>query len=250
MKILFSVGVALSLASISNAQTDEYEPPKWSGEGAFGAGLTTGNTDTVDVSLGFKLDRHFPKWKVGTYGGYEFGQTDGESTRDRWYIGGQVDRSFTDSIFGFVSASFETDQFSGFENRVFIGSGLGYNVFDRERLRWQIDLSSGYRIDKLADFTVFGPPEMVIAGTTERNFAVRATSTFGYDFNDNVGFTNETTVVWTDLSTQTINIAALNARLTDAITARISAEIRSDTNPPIGFVNTDTATRVSIVYGF
>ncbi|MEL6757060.1 MAG: DUF481 domain-containing protein, partial [Pseudomonadota bacterium] len=69
-------------------------------------------------------------------------------------------------------------------------------------------------------------------------------------FNDNVGFTNDTTVLYAETSTQIGNIAAITASLTDTLSARVSFEVRHDTDPVEGFENTDTISRVSLVYGF
>lgn len=241
---------ALLFASASFAQTTPPDEKKWSGEGAFGAGVTTGNTDTIDISLAVELTRQAETWKLSTEGGYEFGQTDGIDTRNRWYVAGQVDKDFSDSLFGFSRISYEEDAFSGFDSRLFIGAGLGYRIFDEEKLRWTVDVAPGFRIDDVSDSIDPGPPETIIPGGAEQNIAVRGGSAFAYDFNDNVGFTNDTSVVWSEVSTQTINTSAIDAQLTKALKARFSFQVRNDTNPPVGFVNTDTATRLSVVYGF
>jgi putative salt-induced outer membrane protein len=47
-----------------------------------------------------------------------------------------------------------------------------------------------------------------------------------------------------------INIAALTAKLTDILAARVSFEVRNESNPPFGREATDTATRFSLVFGF
>ncbi|MEO0881785.1 MAG: DUF481 domain-containing protein [Pseudomonadota bacterium] len=250
MKPQLLAAIALALATPSFAQEEEEENKGWTGEGSLGAGITTGNTDTVDLAVGLKGTKETELWKYTAEAGYDFGEVEGDTSRNRWFVAGQVDRTFSERFYGFSRITYEQDDFSGFDTRLFAGVGAGYHIFKRERLRWTIEAAPGYRRDEVADTLDLGPPPTIIEGGIENNFALRGSSAFGYDFNENVTFTNDTSVVWTDLSTQTINTTAINAGLTDSITARISFEVRNDTNPPDGFVNTDTATRLSIVYGF
>ncbi|MEM9668583.1 MAG: DUF481 domain-containing protein [Pseudomonadota bacterium] len=250
MKLQVVAAAALALAAPSFAQDEEEEPKGWTGEGSLGAGITTGNTDTVDLAVGLKGAKETETWKYSGEAGYDYGEVEGDATRNRWFVAGQIDRTFGERIFGFTRVTYEQDDFSGFDTRLFVGFGLGYRIFKGKRLRWTVEAAPGYRRDEVADILDLGPPPTIIEGGIENNFAARGSSAFAYDFNENVTFTNDTNVVWTDLSNQTINTTALNAGLTDRITARISFEVRNDTNPPDSFVNTDTATRLSIVYGF
>ncbi|MEM6900596.1 MAG: DUF481 domain-containing protein [Pseudomonadota bacterium] len=250
MKFYIAAAAAMVLATPALAQDEEEANTGWTGEGSLSAGITTGNTDTVDLGVGLKGQKETEKWTFAAEAGYDYGEVDGEETRNRWFVAGQVDRKLGERLYAFTRATYEQDNFSGFDTRLFVGVGAGYHIFKGEKLRWTIEAAPGFRRDEVADTLDLGPPPVVIEGGVENNFALRGSSQFAYDFNENVGLTNDTSVVWTDLSTQTINTTALNAGLTDAITARISFEVRNDTNPPDGFVNTDTATRLSIVYGF
>lgn len=251
MRKLVAAIFGLALAGTASAQPTGWADG-WSGEGNLGAGITTGNTDTIDVSIGLKLSKDFDPWKVTAEGGYDFGEVDGVDNRNRWYIGGQGQRDFTDRLYGFVNASYEEDQFSGFDSRLFFGVGAGYHIFKEKPLTWAVEVAPGYRRSVVADAlgVGVGTPVIIAPGFTANDFAIRGSSRFAYDFNDKVTFTNDTDVIWSDTSTQTINTAAVTAQLTEKISGRVSFEVRNDTNPPDGFVSTDTATRVSIVYGF
>ena len=260
MKYIIAAAIGLSISGAANAQSSAPAQASagsqsfwsgWSGEGNLGAGITTGNTDTVDISVGLKLAKEFGPWKVAANGGYDFGQVDGVDNRNRWYVGSDVKRDITDRLYGFGSVSYEEDEFSGFDSRLFIGTGAGYHISKDKPLLWSVEAAPGYRRSVIADETDgLIPPTVIAEGFTANDFAIQGSSQLAYHFNDNVNFTNDTTVTWTDTSTQTINIAALNAKLTEALSARVSFEVRNDTSPPDGFVNTDTATRVSVVYGF
>ena len=250
MKYLLAATASIALAFSASAQ-DEDPPKGWTGEGQLGAGITTGNTDTVDISVGAKLARQYERWKVSLNGGYDFGQVDGVDNRSRWYVGANAQRDITDRLYGFTNVSYEQDEFSGFDSRLFLGVGAGYHIYKEKPLTWSVEAAPGYRRSEIADTTDgLVPPTVLAPGFTANDFAIRGSSRLAYDFNDKVTFTNDTDVIYTDTSTQTINTAAVTAQLTERISGRVSFEVRNDTNPPDGFVSTDTATRVAVVYGF
>lgn len=228
---------ALALAALTLTLPSVAQEASWTGEGSFNAGFTTGNTETTDIGLGVKLARELGIWKASLDASADFGETNSVETRNRFLLGGQLERQFNDRLFGFGRLSYEQDKFSGFETRTFIGGGLGYLAIDREATKWTLEGGPGLRIDELAG-----------TGDTEESFAVRGASNFSHKFNDAVTFSNDTTVTWADVSTQATNVAAITAKLTDKLSGRVSLDVRHDTDPPLGFEQTDTATRIGVVY--
>ncbi|MEL7042601.1 MAG: DUF481 domain-containing protein [Pseudomonadota bacterium] len=224
----------------------------WSGEGSLSAAVTTGNTETTDLGLGVDVVRTQDVWKVGLLANADYGETDGEETKNRIFLGSNLDRQITDRMFGFGQLSYEIDEFSGFESRTFIGGGLGYDILAGEQTTWTIRGGPGFKIDELEavlDETT-DPATVVTPSSTEESLGATARSRFLHQFNDNVKFTNDTNVIYADTSTQIGNISALTATLIDQLSARVSFEVRHDTNPVEGFEDTDTISRVSLVYGF
>jgi len=239
---------AMTIALPAHAQDDENG---WSGEGSLSAGVTTGNTETTDIGLGVDVTRTMNVWKVGVQATADYGETDGEETKNRIFLGTNLDRQINDRLFGFGQLSYEADEFSGFESRAFIGGGLGYEVLNGDATQWTVRGGPGLKIDETEDtIQLIGGIPTVVAGETQESFSVTAQSNFAHAFNDNVAFTNDTTVLYADVSTQIGNVSALTAALTDAFSARISFEVRHDTDPVAGFEDTDTISRVSLVYGF
>lgn len=237
------------LASPVIAQEDE---EGWSGEGSFSAGATTGNTDTTDLGLGLKLSKKDGVWTFGGEANADYGEIDGLESRNRFFLAGNVDRQINDRLFGFGSASYEVDQFTGYDSRTFVGAGLGYEVIDTENMSWDIRGGPGVKIDEVKRIVTTdgtGAP-VIIPAETETSFAGLGKSNFSYAFNESVTFTNVTDVLYAQESTQIGNSAAITASLTDSLSARVSFDVRHDTNPPLGFEDTDTATKVAVVYGF
>jgi putative salt-induced outer membrane protein len=46
------------------------------------------------------------------------------------------------------------------------------------------------------------------------------------------------------------SLSALNVKLSSKLSAQAALQLRHETDPPLGFKNTDRLTRMSLVYGF
>ena len=150
-----------------------------------------------------------------------------------------------------MRTSYEKDEFSGFDSRLFAGGGLGYLIVESERTNWSIQGGPGIKVDEIKPTVeVRNGVPVPVPATTEESFSLVGTSEFSHAFNDAVTLTNSTNFIYAQESTQIGNIIALTAALTDTFSARFSFDVRHDTNPPAGFESTDTVTRASLVYSF
>lgn len=245
IRFAMSAAALLALSPVAAAQDG------WKGEGSFSAGYTTGNTETADLGLGLKLDREAGIWTYSLEAAADYGETDSMETKNRLFLAGEVDRQLNDKLFGFVRSSYEKDEFSGFDSRLFVGGGLGYLIYEGEPLNWSVQGGPGIKIDEVKPTVEVrnGVPTPIPA-TTEESFSVVGSSELTYIFNDAVTLSNTTSVLYATESTQIGNTIALTAALTDTFSARFSFDVRHDTNPPAGFESTDTVTRASLVYSF
>ena len=245
LKMITATTVFLSAASLACAQGED---TRWTGEGSFSAGVTSGNTETRDLGLGLKLAREQGQWRTAVEAFADYGEIDGAESKNRVFLSGQLDRKYSERTYAFGRASYEADQFSGFDSRVFVGGGLGHHILMGDKAKWSIEGGPGIKIDQVKPQTLPGP--VVIPSETVESFSVVGASKYTYAFNDNVKLSNDTNVLYAEESTQISNSLALAAALTGALSARLSFDVRHDTNPPIGFEDTDTATRISLVYAF
>ncbi|HAY07332.1 MAG TPA: DUF481 domain-containing protein [Hyphomonas sp.] len=222
---------------------------KWKGEGSFSAGLNTGNTETSDLGIGLKMARETQVWKNSVEFVADYGTKNGSETKNRMFFAGQTNRTLNDDAFVFARVSHEVDEFSAFDSRSFIGGGFGWQVFEGPPARWSLEGGPGLKFDEVKEITS-GDPPVTVPGRTDESFSFIAASKFGYVFNDAVKLSNDTSLLYADTSTQIGNKASLTALLTKSLSARFSVEVRHDTDPKPGFEETDTATRMSIVYAF
>lgn len=253
MQRILAIGlVALSIVAAPAGAQEEDAKTGWTGEGSVSAGVTTGNTETTDLGVGINMTREEGVWAFGVEALADYGEIEGAESKNRWFLAGNVDRQINDRLFGFGRASYEKDEFSGFDSRTFVGGGLGYDVLIGDKRSWTIRGGPGLKIDEIGEIitTDATGATVITPGVTEESFSIVAASDFQYAFNDNVKLTNNTNALYAETSTQLNNSLALTAKLSDALSARISFDVRHDTEPPEGFEATDTATRFSLVYGF
>lgn len=240
--------LTLSLIGAALNGTAMAQDPVWTGEGSFGAGFTTGNTETSDYGLGLKGAREAGEWKASAEALADYGKTDGVESKNRAFLAGQLDRSFGERTYTFGRVSYERDQFSGFDSRSFAGLGFGHRILTGETTAWSIEGGPGIKMDEIAETVLPGP--VIVPGDTQTSFSVIGASKFAHSFNENVKLTNDTSALYAETSTQWTNSLAATAALTRGLSARFSVDLRYDTEPPQGFEQTDTATRVSLVYAF
>ncbi len=234
--VIIAAAASLAFAAPALAQ-DADETPEWEGEGSLSAGYTTGNTETTDFGAGVKLKHNGNLWSQSGQVSADYGETDSVETKNRIAAAGQVDRILTDRLSAYGRVTYEKDEFSGFENRYFVGGGLSYDVIVGEPTTWTVQGGPGYRVD-----------EIRTTGASEESLGISAGSRFAHQFNDNVALSNDTDVIYSETSTQIINSLGLTFDLMGNLSARISYDVRHDTDPPAGFEKTDTATRFSLVY--
>jgi len=220
----------------------------WSGEGSFGAGVTTGNTETSDYNAGVKLAHRGAQWAQSGEFAAEYGETEQVESKNRLRAAGQIDRFFGERASSYGRLTWDRDEFSGFENRYFVGLGAAYKVIVSEASAWTLQGGPGYRIEEVREQMSDDDPPVTIPASTEESFGAALGSRFKHQFNPFVEVTDDTDVTYSETSTRLTNSLAFNFRLVEGLSARLAYEVNHDTNPPEGFAATDTATRFSVVY--
>ena len=210
----------------------------WSGEAALTGSKTTGNTDTTDVGLGLDLTKSEDLWRHKFNASFDYGETDSLKNRQRLVLGYQIERDFTERLYGYANADYFQDDFGAFETGYFIGSGLGYKLVLPEPLGWDIAAGAGYRSQKSQ-----GP-----LSVTENELALRASSDLDYQFNDAVSLYNNSEILWSDSDTYIWNETGLTAQLMGNLAARASFRVDNHSTVPAGRKKTDTITRLGVVY--
>ena len=254
MKYIICAAACAALTGLAATASAEETEKKdgWSGEGALSAGMTSGNTDTSDVGLSFDVDHVTGSWDYGFQGQFDYGKQDGEETRNRAFLGANIDYDIGERMFTYARGSYEVDQFTGFDSRSFVGGGLGYRFLGWEPVSWVIRGGPGVKVDEVKRVITTDDlgGALIIPAETVTSVAVLGKSKFEWALNDKVTLSDMTDIIYAEESTQISNGLALTAQINGSLSARFGFDTRYDTNPPLGFESTDTATKIGVVYKF
>jgi putative salt-induced outer membrane protein len=210
----------------------------WSGSGEAGGFISSGNTDTQGVAIGVTVAKETRQWKHTLRGFVDYQRQDDVTTRERYFAGYEGNYNITPNFYALATLSWERDPFSGFNRRFSESLGLGYKIINDETVKLSVEGGPALRQTRFTN------------GVDDNAFAARAAGNFWWKINDGLEFTQSGLLFYDSFNTSTQAISALTAKLSGALSARASFQFNSESNPPLGRENTDTVSRVTIVYSF
>jgi putative salt-induced outer membrane protein len=123
-------GMALTLALalvVTPARAADKDSP-WKARSEMSFVRTGGNSDTQTfaglgaISLSLTPNRYFLT-ATGLYS-----EDDNETSASRWRVGARYERALTQRLFAFAEANYLKDTFAGFDSKIELGPGLGYDI--------------------------------------------------------------------------------------------------------------------------
>jgi putative salt-induced outer membrane protein len=210
----------------------------WSGSGEAGGFISSGNTDTKGVAIGVNFAKETRQWKHSVRGFVDYQQQDGVTSRERYFAGYEGNYNITPNLYALLTLSWERDPFSGFDRRFAQSIGLGYKVINSDNVKLSLEGGPALRQTRFTN------------GIDDNAFAARAAGNFWWKINEGLEFTQSGLLFYDSFNTSTQAISALTAKLSGDLSARASFQFNSESNPPLGRENTDTVTRLTIVYSF
>ncbi|MBT8471559.1 MAG: DUF481 domain-containing protein [Marinicaulis sp.] len=211
----------------------------WDGKIQAGASFASGNSDNLALGLALDAARTAGAFTHNVKAFIDIAESNDVTNQKRWGGEYQLDYAFSDRTYAYTRFSYEEDEFSGFDYRLFGGVGLGHFLYKSESLTWKIEGGPGYR---------YSPIDLT--REIEEQFAFYAASETDWVIREGVAFSQDFYVTWTSPTTTFQSVSALTTSLTEAISTALTLEYRYETDPPDGRVNSDTVARASVVYGF
>lgn len=214
----------------------------WTGNGEFGALASTGNSQDVGVTAGFKANRVGLTWRHRVTARFDFQSSDGDTTRERYIASYEPSFDLSPKAFVFGLAQYEKDEIQGFSSRYSASTGIGYRPFDRDGLRLELKGGPAWRRTVLVDPMQESEDDTYLAalGAVELEWRIAENLTLTESANAFMHSDNSTFAALT----------GLEAGIAERLKARLSYGIEHDTDPPENTKPTDTLSRISLIYDF
>ncbi|WP_221902303.1 DUF481 domain-containing protein [Croceicoccus marinus] len=214
----------------------------WTGKGEFGALASSGNSEDLGVTAGFRTSRVGINWRHRINARFDFQSSDGDTTRERYLFAYEPSFDLSPRAFVFGLAQYEKDEIQGFSSRYSGSSGIGFRPFDRDGLRLELKGGPAWRRTVLVDPLMESEDDTYLAGlgAVELEWRIAESLTLTESANAFVHSDNSTFAALT----------GLEAGLGNRLKARLSYSIEHDTDPPENTKPTDTLSRISLIYDF
>ncbi|MEQ8934227.1 MAG: DUF481 domain-containing protein, partial [Amphiplicatus sp.] len=213
--------------SVDAEELQPAEPPTWlklgdwDGKATASGIVATGNSDTAAAGLHIDARREFSYFTHNISLYFDYGTSKGVKSQQRWGAAYKLDYLLGDNTYAYGRVSYDEDEFSGFDYKVFGGLGIGHNFYDTKTFKLKVEGGPGYQyspidnsreIDNRAAFYASG----------ELHWIIRP----GLKFQQNLNAT------WTSPTSTLISNSAITTALTDTLSTGISFLYRYETDPP------------------
>ncbi len=220
----------------------------WTGKGELGGFRATGNSSNSGVTAGISLKREGIDWTHKLRARVDYQRNNGVTSREQYFAAYEPNYNISNRVFVYGLAQYERDRFQGFSARYAVSGGVGYQIIDEPDIQLSAKAGPAYRVTEFVD------------GTSESRLAALLGIDFDWTITDRLKLTHDTNAVAetggsatliVDSSNTSLNlVTGLNAKISDRVSARLSYAIEYDSNPPAGAEQTDTLSRVTLIYDF
>jgi len=217
----------------------------WTGAVELNGSSSTGNNETTNVGTKVRFKRRGYDWRHDFAGSADYGEASGNTNKQRFRVSYKVGRDLSERSYLYLNADYYSDDFGAYKTGYFAGGGYGYTVLRDGPTHWKLEAGAGFRSQN-ARLKPTVPNDPV---SQRESFAsTRLFSELEHDFSDTVSFSNDTELFYSDVDTYVINETAVTSDMFGAFALRASFRVESHTDAPRGRENTDTVSRIGIVY--
>lgn len=199
---------------------------------------TSGNTETASFNGKLALGWDLEKWRHAVVMSSIRSEEDGITTAENHQAGYKLDRKLDEKNYLFFLASWEQDEFSGFDEQTSQAVGYGRRMLETDTQLLDLEIGVGARQTELSD------------GTERDETIGRLAGNYKWQFSETSDFTQKLAVESGDENTYTESVTGLSLQVMGNLDLAISYTIKRNSDVPLGNENTDTYTTVSLQYDF
>ncbi len=211
----------------------------WTGNATASGLVSSGNSE--NAAAGLLVEAHLPDGdfthNMRAY--FDYGRSQGVKNQQRWGGSYKLDYVFDERTFAYARISYDEDEFSGFDYRLFGGFGVGHKLILNEAVALKVEGGPGYQ---------YAPID--VTREVDSQFAFYASGEFDWVIRDGLKFEQDMNATWTEPTTTIISTSTLTAAFTDTLSTGLSYIYRYETSPPEGRFDTDRTLRINLTYGF
>ncbi|MCB1584105.1 MAG: DUF481 domain-containing protein, partial [Xanthomonadales bacterium] len=146
-KTVLTMAVTTALAFNAPVFAEESEGAKWSGTGQLGFSMTSGNSDTENLTAGLAIKRESEKWVSDLSLDLLRASTNDVETAERYTLNTKTGYKFDENDYGYYGTRWDKDNFSGFDYTISTTVGWGHKFYDNEESKLITEVGLGYKTE-------------------------------------------------------------------------------------------------------
>lgn len=207
-----------------------------------GAVVTTGNSNTTNLSGGLTVNYTKGPWLNNFQGNGQFTSNNGQTTQQQIFFQNQTDYNMgRNFIFGNVN--YTQNKFSPYDYQAVVSAGYGRTLVDNEKVKLSTQVGPGARINSIKLNNQPSYVETRLIGVAGLNLA--------WDITDTVQFTENVTYNFGKPYDYLKTVSALTNKIIGNVAMQVSYTTEYYSTIPMGSQNTqnlDTTLNLSLVY--
>lgn len=210
----------------------------WTGQGELGGFVTTGNSDTKGVSAGLALSREAVHWRLNLRANADYQRSNGVTSNEQFSAAIEPNYKFNERFYAYGLGQWDRDRPQGIDTRYLVSGGLGYRAIATDTLTVDVKAGPAWR---RTNFT---------SSATSSALTGLASTNVLWKLSPTMTLSEAASYLWQSHSATLFSLSAIDAKISGALSARLSYQVRHETDPPTGVEKTDTLSRMTLVYGF
>ena len=222
--------------------------PKWSGDISAGFTVTSGNTETENISASANLRKRTEQDRTQLSADYAKGRQkdpdtgEKETTEEWWRTKAKYDYFLTKKLYGYLDGRYESDAIAELDRRVIVGTGCGYQWIESEDMNFSFEIGIASLYEKFEN-----------QNDSNSELAAQVGYNFDYKLNQKLKFIHDLTYYPSveDFSDYFLtSTSEIRAHLTEMMFANFKVIFGHDSTPAVGAHKTDTKYILGIGYSF